>query len=57
MNELYELCLAVFGAACVKQWGRTDILAQASSSRLGKNSRSSPWFCSSISLRRRVLIL
>jgi len=23
---------------------RTDILAQASSSRLGKSSRSSPWF-------------
>jgi len=28
--------------ACVEQWGRTDILAQASSSRLGENTRGSP---------------
>jgi len=35
----------------------TDILAQVSSSCLGKSSRSLPWFCSSISLRRRALVL
>jgi len=51
------MCLVVFGVACVKQWGRTDIPTQASSSRLGENSRSSPWFYSRISLRRRVLVL
>jgi len=45
------------GAECVKQWERTDILAQASSSRLGENSRSLPWFCSSVSLKRKVLVL
>ena len=50
------MCLVVFGAVCVKQWGRTDILAQASSSRLGENCRSSPRFYSTISLRRRVLV-
>jgi len=36
---------------------RTDSLAQMSSSHLGESSRSSPWFCSSISLRWRALIL
>ena len=30
---------------------------QASSSRLGESTRSSPWFCSSISLSQRVLVL
>jgi len=32
----------VSGVACVEQWGRTNILAQASSSRLSENSRCSP---------------
>jgi len=36
---------------------RAGILAQASSSRLGEISRKSPWFCSSISLRRPILVL
>jgi len=31
-------CEWVYGWTCVEQWGRTDILAQASSSRLGENS-------------------
>ncbi|QCE14895.1 hypothetical protein DEO72_LG11g1901 [Vigna unguiculata] len=36
---------------------RTVILAQVSPSCLGESSKSSPWFCSSISLKRRVLAL
>jgi len=36
---------------------RTVILAQASSSRLGESSRSSSWFCSSVSLTRKDLVL
>ena len=36
---------------------RTVILSQASSSHLGESSRSSPRFCSSISLKRRILVL
>ncbi|QCD92965.1 hypothetical protein DEO72_LG5g1034 [Vigna unguiculata] len=36
---------------------RVGILAQASSSRLGQISRNSPWFCSSISLKRPILVL
>ncbi|QCD78457.1 hypothetical protein DEO72_LG1g2090 [Vigna unguiculata] len=42
-----------FCPACVEQWGRTDILAQASSPRLGKNSRSSP----RVMLEAHVLVL
>jgi len=30
------------GFACVEQWGRTNIFAQTSSSRLGENSKRSP---------------
>jgi len=43
MDGLYFGCCSVlfFYLACVEQWGRTGILAQASSSRLGENSRSS----------------
>ncbi|QCD94792.1 hypothetical protein DEO72_LG5g2880 [Vigna unguiculata] len=35
-------CWSVYDVACAEQWGRTDILAQASSSRLGENTRVSP---------------
>jgi len=36
------LDVVVSGVACAEQWGRSDILAQASSSRLGENIRGSP---------------
>ncbi|QCD92966.1 hypothetical protein DEO72_LG5g1035 [Vigna unguiculata] len=36
---------------------RAGILAQASLSRPGEISRNSPWFCSSISLRRPIRVL
>jgi len=48
-------CFLVF--ACMGQWGRTVIFAQASSSRLGENSRSSHWFLLELSLRRRAFVL
>jgi len=51
---LFDLTRLV--AACVNS-ARADILAQVSSSRPGENNRSSPWFCSSILLRQRVLVL
>jgi len=35
---------------------RADILTQASTSRLGENNRSSPWFYSSFSPRRPTLV-
>ena len=47
-------CISALHAWAV---ARTDILPHASSSRLGENSRSSPWFCSSISLRRPTLVM
>jgi len=37
--------------------GRTDIFAQASSSRLGVSSKSSPWFFLELSLRQRAYVL
>jgi len=44
MVGVYSGCcsMSFFCLACVEQWGRTDILAQASSSRPGKNISSSP---------------
>jgi len=34
-DKKYNVWLDCFWVACVEQWGRTDILIQASSSRLG----------------------
>ncbi|QCD77864.1 hypothetical protein DEO72_LG1g1492 [Vigna unguiculata] len=43
MVGLYSGCcsMSFFCLACVERWGRTDILVQASSSRLGENTNSS----------------
>jgi len=57
LYALLDVGLSCFSVACALTVARTVILAQASSSRLGESIRSSPWFCSSISLRRRVLVL
>jgi len=44
--------------ACMREIvARTDILAQASLSRFGENSRSWPKFLLELSLRQRVFIL
>jgi len=43
MVGVYSGCcsMSFFCLACAEQWGRTDILAQASSSRLGENISNS----------------
>ena len=41
----------------MEQWERTDILAQASSSRLGENSRNLPSFLLERSPKRGVVFL
>ena len=53
-------CMDVLGYSWCCMRGtvaRANILAQASSSHLGENSRSSPWFCSSFSVKRPTLVL
>jgi len=52
-----ECAWCCVSALYVLPMARTDILAQTSASCLGENSRNSPWFCSSISLMRKVLVL
>jgi len=52
--------MGIFGCfwCCMRgTLARADILTQASLSRLGENSRSSPWFCLSFSPRRPTMIL
>jgi len=51
-NPLGVVLNEVSGFACVEQWGRTVILVQASLSRLGENSISSPRFLLEHSPRR-----
>ncbi|QCD89104.1 hypothetical protein DEO72_LG4g42 [Vigna unguiculata] len=60
MGFLFQLTFLVRGAVVPglpSLMVRACILARASSSRLGENSKSSPWFCSSILLRRPILVL
>ena len=56
---LVFLDVALCCASALYAWivARTNMLAQESSSRLDENSRNSPWFCSSISLRQKAFVL